>query len=166
MEYISIDDIAKEVGINRNTVYKKAHDLDIDTSNITPAKKKLILKACEDTIARKKEANEFLEDIKNVKVEKSDEISGISGSTLEQRLMIAKKEFDNVSKSLMECQVAIDTKGTILMNGNNGTISSNPAVKTKCELLKQQNALQKTISDLENSLKMTVAITKDVIDDE
>lgn len=167
--YYSVDEISAEVGVNRNTIYQKARNLGIDTSKITEKRKIKLIQAVSDTIERKNEANEFLNDVKSEKVGKTVEIFGQSGSTLEQRLSIAKKEFDLITKSLAECQIAIEKKGTILMNGNNGTISSNPAVKTKCELLKQHNALQKTIQDLENALKMSVApsVSKiSTIDDE
>lgn len=166
--YFSVDEISTEIDVNRNTIYQKARELDIDTSKITKTKKNQLIKACQSTIDRKNEAKGFVDDVKKAEVGQTDEISSQRGSTLEKRLEIAKKEFDNVSKSLAQCQVAIDLKGTILMNGNNGTISSNPAVKTKCELLKQQNALQKTIQDLENALKYSIStsINESVIDDE
>ena len=155
--YYSVDEISAEIGVNRNSIYQKAKILGIDTSRITEKRKMKLIKAVSPILDRKKEADAFLDDVKGAKVGKTVEISNQSGSTLEQRLSIAKKEFDLITKSLAECQVAIEKKGTILMNGNNGTISSNPAVKTKCELLKQHNALQKTIQDLENTLKMSVA---------
>ena len=158
--YFTIDEISSEINVNRNTLYQKARELSIDTSKITKIKKNKLIKACESTISRKNEAKEFISDISSVKLGEIDEISSQSGSTLLKRLEIAKKEFDNVSKSLKQCQVAIDLKGTILMNGNNGTISSNPAVKTKCELLKQQNALQKTIQELEDTLKYSISTSK------
>lgn len=155
--YYSVDEISAEIGVNRNSIYQKAKILGIDTSRITEKRKTKLIKAVSPILDRKKEADAFLDDVKSAKVGKTVEISHQSGSTLEQRLSIAKKEFDLITKSLAECQIAIEKKGTILMNGNNGTISSNPAVKTKCELLKQHNALQKTIQDLENAMKMSVA---------
>lgn len=166
--YFSVDEISTEIDVHRATIYQKARDLGIDTSKITKTKKNQLIKACKGIVERKNEAKGFIDDVKKAEVGQTDEISSQRGSTLEKRLEIAKKEFDNVSKSLAQCQVAIDLKGTILMNGNNGTISSNPAVKTKCELLKQQNALQKTIQDLENALKYSIStsINESVIDDE
>lgn len=160
--YFSVDEISAEIDVNRNTLYTKARNLNIDTSRIGENEKQMLIDACSETIARKKEAKELLSD---VKVKKSELIDLKNTSTLEQRLFIAKKEFNLITKSLAECQAVIDKKGTILMNGNNGTISSNPAVKTKCELLKQQNALQKTISELESSMRI-VPSTHSVIDDE
>ena len=165
--YYSVDEISAEIGVNQTTIYQKAKILGIDTSKITKARKNKLIKACEGTIQRKKKAKEFIEDVKQEDVGETEEISSQTGSTLEKRLSIAKKEFDNVTKSLKQCQKAIDLKGTILMNGNNGTISSNPAIKTKLELLKQHNALQKTISDLEQALRITITpSSKDAIDDE
>lgn len=165
--YYSVDEISAEVGVHPSSIYKKAKILNIDPKRITETRKKKLIKALESAIERKNEANDFLDDVKQEEVGEIEEISSQSGSTLEKRLFIAKKEFDNVTKSLKQCQKAIDLKGTILMNGNNGTISSNPAIKTKCELLKQQNALQKTISDLEQALRITITSTsKDAIDDE
>lgn len=164
--YYSVEELSNEIGVHRTTLYQKAKLLGIDTQKITEARKSRLIEALKPTIDRKKEANDFLNDVNSEELGEIDEISSQSGSTLEKRLIIAKKEFDNVTKSLVQCQKAIDLKGTILMNGNNGTISSNPAVKTKCELLKQQNALQKTISELEQALKMSVPLAHNVIDDE
>lgn len=167
--YYNVDEISAEIGVNVRTIYQKLNVLGIDSQKITLNRKKKLIEALKPTIDRKKDANDFLEAIKNVKVAKSDEILTISGSTLEQRLAIAKREFDKVNQSLIECQIAIDTHGTIIQNGNNGTISSNPAVKTKCELLKQQNALQKTIQDLEDRLRKPTTSNEaniNTIDDE
>jgi len=152
--YYSVGEISTELGISDKTIYKRAAELGFDTSKITEKRKEKLIQACKAVVDRKKEAKELLKAAENVK---SDAISGQTGSTLEKRLEIAKKEFDNISKSLAECQIVIERKGTIMMNGNNGIVSSNPAVKTKCELLKQHNALQKTIQDLENTLKLTVS---------
>lgn len=165
--YFNVDEISAEIGVNVRTIYQKLKILGIDSTKITQKRKEKLIDALKSTIERKKDANKFIKKIKNVKVPKSNEISLITGSTLEQRLAIAKREFDKVNKSLIECQIAIDTHGTIIHNGNNGTISSNPAVKTKCELLKQQNALQKTIQELEDRLKISLSTEKvNTIDDE
>ena len=165
--YFSVDEISAETGVNVRTIYQRLKVLGIDSQKITKNRKDKLIMALKPTIDRKNDANEFLEAIKNVKVAKSEEIFGKSGSTLEQRLSIAKREFDKVNQSLIECQVAIDTHGTIIQNGNNGTISSNPAVKTKCELLKQQTSLQKTIQELEDRLKISISSeTINTIDDE
>ena len=164
--YTSVEEISAEIGVHPSSVYSKARLLGIDTQKITQKRKEKLIKVLQPSIDRKKEANDFLDDVQQENIGEIEEISNETGSTLEKRLSIAKKEFDNVSKSLKQCQIAIDKKGTILMNGNNGTISSNPAVKTKCELLKQQNALQKTINELEQALKLTITFTKDAIDDE
>ena len=161
----SVDEISKEVGVSLPTLYSKIRFLGIDTSSIDDDAKAKIIEACADTVSMKKEAKQFIEDVQGAEVGETEIISDKSGSTLEQRLAIAKKEFDRITKSLEECQVAINLKGTILMNGNNGTISSNPAIKTKCDLLKQHTALQKTITELENALKITAPV-RSVIDDE
>lgn len=163
--YHTVDAISTEIGVSNVTIFKKAAELGIETSKITDAKKRKLIEACAETIERKKEAKAFLKDINGEKIENKQVISGQNGSTLEQRLIIAKQEFDKVHQSLLECQIAIEKKGTILMNGNNGTISSNPAIKTKCELLKQFNALQKTIQDLEDKLKFASSSSKSPIDD-
>lgn len=168
--YIKVEAISTETGVSFSKIYEKCRILGIDTKKITENRKKKILEALQPTIDRKNGANDFLETMKSVKVAKSEEILLISGSTLEQRLSIAKREFDKVNQSLIECQIAIDTHGTIIQNVN-GTISSNPAVKTKCELLKQQTSLQKTIQELEDRLKMATLSTSNetkinTIDDE
>ena len=167
--YYSVGAISTEIGVSDKKIYKVAKELGIDTSKITKIKKNKLIKACESTIKRKKEANAFSEAIKNAKVGKTEQIANQSGSTLEQRLSKAKKDYDNVNKSLAECQIAIDLHGTIIQNGNNGTISSNPAVKTMCELLKQKNALDKTINELEEKLKLSKTTSEEkrsVIGDE
>lgn len=161
----TVDEISKVVGVSHPIIRQKLKDMNISTSDIDDEVKSKLIEACAETLNRKKSAKEFIEDVQAAEVGETEKISDQTGSTLEQRLSIAKKEFDHISKSLAECQVAINLKGTILMNGNNGTISSNPAVKTKCELLKQHNALQKTITELENALKLS-ALHKNVIDDE
>ena len=160
--YFSVEEISAEINVSDKVIYKNAKLLGIDTSKIGETEKAKLIEACQSTIDRKREAKEFLE---GVEVSQSEMINMESLSTLEQRLFIAKKEFNLITKLLADCQAVIEKKGTIIMN-NNGAISSNPAVKTKCELLKQQNALQKTISDLESSLKLTANPTRSVIDDE
>lgn len=160
-DYFSVAEISAEIGVSDKVIYKHAKLLGIDTSKITEDEKERLIEACSKTIARKTEAQEF---ISGAKVDETDMISLQSESTLEKRLYIAKNEFNHITKSLADCQMAIDKKGTIILN-NNGAISSNPAVKTKCELLKQQNALQKTISDLEQALKMSVPSQESAIDD-
>lgn len=161
--YFSVAEISAEIGVSDKVLYKNAKLLGIDTSKIDAEAKEKLIEACSSTINRKKEAKEFLN---GAEPGQSEEISLETESTLSQRLYIAKKEFNLINKSLADCQMAIDRKGTIIMNPN-GAISSNPAIKTKCELLKQFNALQKTISDLEQSLKMATPISKrSVIDDE
>lgn len=160
-DYFSVVEISAEIGVSDMVLYKKAKLLGIDTSKITKDEKEKLIDACSETIQRKKDAQEF---IKGAKVDETDMISLQSESTLEKRLYIAKNEFNHITKSLADCQMAIDKKGTIILN-NNGAISSNPAVKTKCELLKQQNALQKTISDLEQALKMSIPSQESAIDD-
>lgn len=163
-DYFSVEEISTEINVSDMVLYKHARNLGIDTSKIGETEKEKLIEACSETIARKKEAKELLKD---VEVSESEMIDLENRSTLEKRLYIAKKEFNLITRSLAECQVVIDKKGTIMMNGNNGTVSMNPAVKTKCELLKQQNALQKTISDLESALKLSVTIKRNsVIDDE
>lgn len=166
----TVDEISKETGVTPRILYKRIKELGIVKNEdgaylLDQSEKDALVNSVSDTMKRKKEAEQFIDDVQDAEVGETNTISDKSGSTLEQRLSIAKKEFDHISKSLAECQVAIELKGTILMNGNNGTISSNPAVKTKCELLKQHNALQKTITELENALKLSVP-HRSVIDDE
>ena len=152
--YYSVAEISAELGISDKTIYKKVAEFGFDTSKITESKKNRLIKALQPTIDRKREAKELL-NVKNRT--KTMEISNETGSTLEKRLEIAKIEFDNINKSLAECQNLIDQKGTMMITPTNGAVSSNPAVKTKCELMKQHNALQKTIQDLENALKLSIS---------
>ena len=168
-KYFKVEEISTQINVSMPKIYEVCRKIGIDTQKITENRKKKLIEALQPTIKRKSDANEFMEALTSVKVEKSDEISAKSGSTLEKRLEIAKREFDKVNQCLLECQVAIDTHGTIIQNVN-GTISSNPAVKTKCELIKQQNSLQKIIQDLEDRLKIALVSIEEThintIDDE
>ena len=154
--YFTIDEISVETGVNRNTLYQKARILEIDTSKITKAKKNKLIKACSETISRKEEAKEFEQSLKSKKVSKKNLLVGKCGKELEIMLDLALKDFDDNQNSIKECQYAIELKGTIIQNGNNGTISSNPAVKTKTELLKSQTALRKDIMALKEALASKV----------
>lgn len=167
--YYSVGAISTEIGVSDKKIYKVAKELGIDTQKITEARKLKLIKGCQETIQRKKDANAFTEAIKNAKVEETGVIANKSGSTLEHRLSKAKIDYDNVNKSLAECQIAINLHGTLMQNGKNGIISSNPAVKTMCELLKQKNALDKTINELEEKLKLSKSTSEEkrsVIGDE
>ena len=164
-KYYSVEEISMEIGVSIPTIRQKAKNLGFDTQRLTENRKKRIINACQSVIQKKNEAKELLNVKNNIKYE---EISSESGSTLEKRLEIAKREFDCINKSLAECQNIIDQKGTMMITVTNGAVSSNPAVKTKCELLKQHNALQKTIQDLENALKLSLKPSGKIntIDDE
>lgn len=154
--YFTVDEISAEIGLNRITLYKKAKLLGIDTSKITKTVKKKLINACKETISRKEDAKEFEQAIKSKKVAKKNLLVGKSGKELEIMLELAIKDFDNNQKSIEECQFAIEEKGTIINNGNNGTISSNPAVKTKTELLKSQSVLRKDILTIKQALESKV----------
>lgn len=166
-DYISVGEISTMIGVSDKKIYKVAKDLGVDTKKITNKELLLIQEGCSDTIERKKQANELADELKKAKLEKSEEISNQNGSTIEQRLINAKKDYDKVLKNIVACDYLIDSKGEFITNSNNGAVSSNPALKTKCELLKQKNALDKTINELEEKLKLTIATSKfSVIDDE
>lgn len=164
--YFTIGEISKEIGVSDKTLYKRAKDLEIDTSKITSKRKEMLIKACEEVANRKNSVKGFLQNVSNAKVVESDTISSQSGSTLEKRLEIAKQKFDFVNKCIADCESAIKANNVIIDNAN-GSISSNPAVKTMCELLKQHTSLQRNIQELEEKLKLisTSTTTGSAIDD-
>lgn len=163
--YFSIGEISSEIGVSDKTLYKRAKDLKIDTSKITLSKKNKLIEACEEVASRKNSVKGFLQNVSSAKVVESSMISSQSGSTLEQRLEIAKQKFDFVNKCIADCELAIKANNVIIDNAN-GSISSNPAVKTMCELLKQHTSLQRNIQELEEKLKLiSTSITGSVIDD-
>ena len=167
--YYSVGAISTEIGVSDKKLYKVAKDLGIDTKKITKTRKNKLINACKDTIYRKKQANELVNDLKSAKLEKSCDISSKSGSTLEERLEKAKKSYDDVVNNIEACIYMIELKGEFITNSNNGSISPNPALKTKCELLKQKNALDKTINELEEKLKLSKSTSdekRSVIGDE
>lgn len=164
-DYFSVEAISHEIGISDKTVYKRASELGIDTSKITKTKKDELIKACEGTIEKKRMAQELTGSLKNAKLDITNTILDKSGATHEERLTIAKQDYDKLVKNIVACDYMIEIKGEFISNSN-GSISSNPAVKTKCELLKQKNSLDKTISDLEDKLKYSISSPQDnVIDD-
>ena len=154
--YIHIEEISKELGISSRTLRKYCKDLNILPTKITKSDKKALIKASKETISRKDDAKEFEQSLKSKKVAKKNLLVGKSGKELEIMLDLALKDFDDNQNSIEECQYAIELKGTIIQNGNNGTISSNPAVKTKTELLKSQTALRKDIMALKEALASKV----------
>lgn len=165
-DYFSIGEISKEIGVSDKTLYKRAKDLKINTSRITLKRKEKLIKACEDIANKKNSVKGFMKNVSKVKVTKSSSIASKSGSTLDVRLKIAKQKFDFVNNCIADCENAIKANNVIIDNAN-GSISSNPAVKTMCELLKQHTALQRNIQELEEKLKLisTSATTTSAIDD-
>lgn len=156
MSYFKLDEISREIGLSTETLRKKCYLLDIDTQKITKTAKNKLIKACKESIERKTDAKLFEKSIKSIKVSNDKKLVGKSGEELQIMLDLAKKDFDDNQKSILECQFAIEEKGTILNNGNNGTISSNPAVKTKNELLKAQAQLRKDIILITQALANTI----------
>ena len=156
MSYFKIDEISKELGLHKDTVRKKCYELEIDTKKITKTAKNKLIKGLQDTISRKEDAKEFEQALKSKKVDKKNLLVGKSGKELEIMLDLALKDFDNNQKSIEECQFAIEEKGTIIIASHNGTVSSNPAVKTKTELLKSQSVLRKDILTIKQALESKV----------
>lgn len=154
-DYYSVGAISTEIGVSDKKIYKVCKELGIDTKKIDENAKKDIILGCESTILRKKEANDLISDLENAKVGQTNEIADKTGSTLEQRLFNAKKDYDNIVKNIIASDFLIETKGEYIINSNNGSVSLNPALKGKTELLKQKNALDKTINDLEEKLKLS-----------
>ena len=168
-DYYSVGAISTEIGVSDKKIYKVAKDLGLNTKEIGENEKKLIKEACLDTILRKKQANELVNDLKSAKLDKSGTIYSKSGSTLEERLLNAKQDYDKVIKNILACDFMIETNGEFITNSNNGAVSPHPALKTKCELLKQKNALDKTINELEEKLKLSKSTSEEkrsVIGDE
>lgn len=163
-DYISVGAISTEFGISRQTISKKLKELGIDSRKITQEDKELLYNACKNNFLAKEGRKDYEEKVKLIE---TDPILTKSGSTLEERLIIAKREFDNLNKSLLECQIILDTYGHFSINGDDNKPYPNNAMKTKIELLKQHNALQKTIQELEDKKKLSISssIRNSVIDD-
>ena len=151
-KYISIEAISNEIGVSDKTIYKRCANLGIDTSKITEEVKEQIIEACSDTISRKAESKELEDRLKTIKVSPKYKLFGTNGSKLPTMLDLALQDFDANQKMILECQEVIDQFGTIMKTSHNGTISSNPAVKTKTELLKAQSTLRKDIKELEQAM--------------
>ena len=152
--YFSVEAISQEIGVSASTVYKRCASLGFDTSKITKTMKKRIIDACEDTLSMKQESKEMEERLKSIKVSPKYRLFGSNGSKLPMMLDLALQDFDANQKMIMECQEVIDQFGTIIKASHNGTISSNPAVKTKTELMKAQSTLRKDIKELEQAMMM------------
>lgn len=163
-DYFSVGEISTEFGISRQTISKKIKELGIDSRKITEQDKDLIYKQCLTTIKAKDNRKELEEKEKLIE---TDTIVDKNGSTLEQRLEIAKREFDNLNKSLIKYQIAIETYGEYLIDEKNSQPYPNPLMKVKVDLWKQHNALQKTIQDLEDKLKYSISssLNDSAIDD-
>lgn len=159
--YYSVEEISTEIGISRQALTKRIKKLGLDTKTIGNKEKKLIIDSASEEIEKKKLTTDILSSVSSLQ---TIEILNETGSTLEQRLVIAKQKFDFVNQCIAECESAISSVGTIVDNAN-GSVSSNPAVKTMNELLKQHTALQKTINELEERLKLTSTSTQKAIDD-
>lgn len=155
-KYVSVEEISNEIGVSDKTVYKRCAMLGIDTAKITAKAKKEIIDACSETISRKAESKELEEKLKGIKVSPKYRLFGTNGSKVQMMLDLALQDFDANQKMILECQEVIDQFGTIMKTSHNGTISSNPAVKTKTELLKAQSTLRKDIKELENALNTFV----------
>lgn len=164
--YYSVEQISAETNVSEVTIYKKARLLGIDASRIGKKQKYELIDALADTISRKNKAKEVLEAQKSVKVGYLESIVGQSGSTIEIRLLDAKREYDAVNTALVEIEEIIKDTGRIVSNGNTASTSMSSAMKTKLELLKQFISLQKTIQDLEDKLKYSIMKTEEsAIDD-
>lgn len=150
--YVSVEEISNEIGVSASTVYKKCTLLGFDTGKITKSAKKQIIEACSETISRKEESKALEEKLKGIKVSPKYRLFGANGSKLPMMLDLALQDFDANQKMILECQEVIDQFGTIIKTSHNGTISSNPAVKTKTELMKAQSTLRKDIRELENAM--------------
>lgn len=151
-QYISVEEISNEIGVSASTVYKRCALLGLDTGKITKTAKKQIIDACAETLSMKAESKSMEEKLKSIKVSPKYRLYGSNGSKLPMMLDLALQDFDANQKMILECQEVIDQFGTIIKASHNGTISSNPAVKTKTELLKAQSTLRKDIKELESAL--------------
>ena len=154
--YFSVEEISNEIGVSASTVYKRCALLGIDTAKISTKAKKEIINACSETLSMKAEAKSLEDKLKGIKVSPKYRLFGTNGSKVQMMLDLALQDFDANQKMILECQEVIDQFGTIMKTSHNGTISSNPAVKTKTELLKAQSTLRKDIKELENALNTFV----------
>lgn len=161
--YLSVDEISTELNVNRNTIYKKIKKLGLDSKKLDQESKKLLQESVEELHKRRNYADEFDLKAKNLK---SASISSKRVSTLEERLIKVKTEYNNVVKSLDEVQLSLDIDGSVLRDDKNSKPYANPLLKSKCELCKTLKVLDDKIQDLEEKLKLANTSTNSsAIDD-
>ena len=149
--YYSVDEISTDLHVNRNTIYKKIKQLNLDSKKLDEESKKLLENSIVELKKRRKYAILFEEEVKNLK---SDTISNKTTSTMELRLENAKQNYDDVMKRLAECKLSLDTYGTVLTNDDNKGQYQNPIIKTYNDLIKSRNVLSREIQDWEEKLKL------------
>lgn len=152
MKYYTIDEISNEIGLSTDLIRHRCYSLDIDTKKIGKDEKAMILDACSEAIERKADSKSFEQMVKSIKVASKEQLVGTDRNILQIMLDLAKKDFDDNQTAILQCQEVINEVGAIIKTSHNGTISSNPAVKTKNDLMKSQSTLRKDIMLLEQAL--------------
>lgn len=162
--YYSVDEISTDIGISRQQLTERIKKLGLDTKKLTKDDIEIIKDDSFDVLDGKTKQKAIL-DVANDNLKKQSlVISDIKGATYEQRYKEAKKKLDIVTELMGKCEKSIYTVG-MNVKSTNGNASQNPDFKSYIELLKQFNALNKTINELEEKLKLTSTSIKKAIDD-
>lgn len=158
--YYSVGSISTEIGVSDKTIYARAKKLGIDVQKIGEAEKRELLDSLNEYISFKDTTKAVIDKQKQVKAENVESILDQSGSTIENRLIDLKREYDAVNVALIEIEEIIQDTGRIAMNPN-GSTNISSAMKTKLELLKQFVSLQTKIQDLEDKMRFSITNTID-----
>lgn len=151
--YFSVNELSTEFGISTRSIYNKANKLGIDTKKIGLNEKEKLKESFSEVSKLKKNASVFEQASGTVQ---TAEISNLNGSTVEQRLEIEKKRYDNLNRTIAKYQLAIDTYGDVFINEANGQPYANPVQKSLNEAYKQSAVINKTINELEEKLKYSI----------
>lgn len=162
--YYSVEEISKKIGISRQKLTNRIKKLGFNTKKLGDEEFKAILYDCLDVLQGKKEQSGLLEADSSTKVKQTAKISNKSGSTIEQRLKMAKIELDFIKMQLEKEKAKILACGSTVKSSN-GNSSQSSAMKTYNDLIKSFNIIDNKITDLELKLKLTSTSTAKAIDD-
>ncbi len=165
--YYKIDEISIELGVSRETIRKNIKKLGLDSRKIDETAKSLLVKELQSTLNIKNKGKMLESKVLGAKVEQSDEIPIESKSSLEILRIKAIQRYNLLEETAKNLEIVIKEDLGFVVNGTNGLVGLSPAVKGITEITKQQNALTKTIKELEEALKYNATSkVDDVISDE
>lgn len=165
--YYKIDEISIDLGVSRETIRKNIKKLGLNSRKIDESAKKLLIDELQSTIDLKNKGKTLEKKVLDAKVEKSDDIPIESGSSLEILRIKAIQRYNLLEETAKNLEIVIKEDLGFVVSGTNGLVGLSPAVKGITEITKQQNALTKTIKELEEALKITsTSQNKETISDE